>query len=72
MTAMKTRIKSQFFDNGSDFTLQVKLDIPMEAYPWKFNNSSNRGAGMGGMGGGPAGDAASRSVRTRRRRVSGE
>ena len=47
LTAMKTRVKSAFFDNGADFEVQVKLEIPMEAYPWTFTNSKAGRAGMG-------------------------
>ena len=65
-TAMKTRRKSDFFDNGSDFDIQVKLEIPLEAFPWNFGSSSmgGRGAGMGmGMG-----ESAGRTSRRRRGR----
>lgn len=47
LTAMKTRVKSALFDNGADFEVQVKLEIPMEAYPWTFTNSRAGRAGMG-------------------------
>lgn len=63
LTAMKTRRKSDFFDNGSDFDIQVKLEIQIEAFPWAFNNSRGR-SGMGGMGN----ESAGRSSRRRRGR----
>ena len=49
LTALKTRLKSELFDNGADFEIQIKLELPMEAYPWNFSNLNRRDA-MGGGG----------------------
>ena len=50
MTALRSRQKG-LFDNSADFEIQVKLDLPMTAFPWPF---SNRQGGMGGNAAGPS------------------
>ena len=61
MTAMRTLLKSELFANGKDFEIQIKLEIPMEAYDWQFNNANRQGA----MGGGGVGTGTGRSGRRR-------
>ena len=55
LTALKSRQKSELFDNGADFEVQIKLEIPMEAYPWVFNTNRGDITGGGASEGGRAG-----------------
>ena len=40
-----------YFKNGWDFSIQIKMDLPMEAFPWKFNVASFNGGGQESTGG---------------------
>ncbi|MCQ2396652.1 MAG: type IV pilus assembly protein PilM [Lentisphaeria bacterium] len=52
-TATVSRQKSEMLENGSDFEIQLKFNLPLEAVPWSdaMNNEGGMGGRMGGMGG---------------------
>ena len=50
MTAIKERSNNEILRNGYDFTVQVKFNAELEAYPWSFDGEV--GKKDGAMGGG--------------------
>lgn len=50
MTAMESRVKSPDFNNSSNFRVQVKLELELEAYPWEFGSTGNDMNAPGGRG----------------------
>ncbi|MBO7740963.1 MAG: hypothetical protein J6S21_00260, partial [Victivallales bacterium] len=53
MTTIKERNNNEHLSNGFDFTVQVKFNAEIEAYPWPFEaaGSSGKGGMDAGMGG---------------------
>lgn len=49
ITVLTSRKRNALFDNGADFEVQVKLEIPVEAFPWRsaFQNGSVPGVHSG-------------------------
>lgn len=50
-TGIVSRQKSEILENCSDFELQLKFNVSMEAYPWSEAKTSMGGPMGGGMGG---------------------